>query len=45
MTNNVGITSSVGDTTLQFTISIDQRQFELVKLKYRIYCSYCFRKI
>jgi len=32
MINNVGSTSSVGDTIPQFTISIEQRQLELVTL-------------
>ena len=32
MTNNVGLTFSVGDTMLQFTISIEQDNLELVTL-------------
>ena len=32
MSSNVGLTFSVGDTTLQFTISSEQEQLELVTL-------------
>ena len=32
MTNNVGLTFSVGDTILPSTISIEQRQLELMTL-------------
>ena len=32
MTNNAGLAFSVGDTTPQFTISIEARQMELVTL-------------
>ena len=31
MTNNVGLTCSVGDTILRFTISIEQDNNELIK--------------
>ena len=39
MTNNVGLTLSVGDTTLQFTISIEQDN-KNCDTKYHIQCTY-----
>ena len=42
MTNNVGLTFSVGDTTPWFAISMEQKQLESVTLNIIFSVAWCF---